>query len=588
MMKPKLTFSVLFLIFFLFLARGGWLPTDVRLNTGDTPGANSSSGPQISSSGNNIYVVWYDNRHDGPDIYFNYSLDRGTTWQSSDIRLNTGKPAGDSTSKHPQIESGGSNVYAVWADWRNGAPDIYFNYSSDNGASWQSSDSRLNVGAPIGLYGAGLPQISSSGSNVCIVWEDYRNGEADIYFNYSTDGGVTWQASDIRIDTGDSPGEKDSYYPQISSNGNYVYVVWEDYRNGEPDIYFNYSTDGGVTWQASDILLSTGAAPGQYSSRHPQISSSANNVYVVWEEVRTAFADIYFNYSSDCGVSWQSAGIRLNTGIPPGTNNSSLPRISSSNNNVYVVWSDCRNGEPDIYFNYSADGGVTWQTSSIRLDCGDPPGANGSFGAEISSSDSNVYAVWFDYRNGELDIFFNFSVNKGVTWPRLDIRLDTGEPPGTTRSRSPKITCSDNKIYAVWQDRRNGDRDDIYFNTAEVPKTDIKANGSDGPITISKTDTLSLTIELTAGTPSGMDSDWWLVARTPHGWYHYHPTSGWLPGREVSLQIPLRNFPIKEVLNTSNLPIGTYTFYFGIDLLMNGSIDMDKGFYDKVKVTINP
>jgi hypothetical protein len=85
-----------------------------------------------------------------------------------------------------------------------------------------------------------------------------------------------------------------------------------------------------------------------------------------------------------------------------------------------------------------------------------------------------------------------------------------------------------------------------------------------------------------------MDADWWLIAKTPIGWYHYHPTSGWLPGREVSLQEPLLDFPTREVLNSSNLPTGTYTFYFGIDLLMNGSINMDKGFYDKVKVTIDP
>jgi hypothetical protein len=45
---------------------------------------------------------------------------------------------------------------------------------------------------------------------------------------------------------------------------------------------------------------------------------------------------------------------------------------------------------------------------------------------------------------------------------------------------------------------------------------------------------------------------------------------------------------LKEVLNKSNLLNGTYTFYFGIDLLMNGSIDMNKAFYDKVKVTITP
>jgi hypothetical protein len=41
-----------------------------------------------------------------------------------------------------------------------------------------------------------------------------------------------------------------------------------------------------------------------------------------------------------------------------------------------------------------------------------------------------------------------------------------------------------------------------------------------------------------------------------------------------------------ELFNMSGLPTGTYTFYFGVDLNMNGSLDMDKLYYDSVNVTI--
>jgi hypothetical protein len=68
---------------------------------------------------------------------------------------------------------------------------------------------------------------------------------------------------------------------------------------------------------------------------------------------------------------------------------------------------------------------------------------------------------------------------------------------------------------------------------------------------------------------------------TPFGWYYYNRTSGWLPGREVTLQIPLRDFPSREVLDISELRAGTYTFYFGVDLIKNGSINMGQAFYGK-------
>lgn len=33
---------------------------------------------------------------------------------------------------------------------------------------------------------------------------------------------------------------------------------------------------------------------------------------------------------------------------------------------------------------------------------------------------------------------------------------------------------------------------------------------------------------------------------------------------------------------------GSYTFYFGVDMNMNGSLDLDQMSYDDVEVTITP
>jgi hypothetical protein len=586
-MKRKIMFDLMFLLFFLFFVRGGWLPIDIRLDSGDPPGASSSSNPQISSNGGSIYVVWNDGRNGGPgpDIYFDYSTDGGISWQVADIQLNTVTHI----STRPQISSSGSNVYAVWEDYRNGNRDIYFNYSIDNGVTWQATDIRLDTGDNPGTSESELPQISSNGSNIYVVWEDRRNSKLDIYFNYSTDNGATWQATDIRLDKGDNPGANYSTKSQVSSSGSNVYVVWEDDRNGNSDIYFNYSTNSGVTWQATAIRIDTGDSPGANWSSEPQISSDGSNVYVVWSDQRDGHPDIYFNFSSDNGATWQATDIRLDTGDTAGTNSSELPQINSNGSNVYVVWADYRNGNPDIYFNYSTDGGVTWQASDTRLDTGDTPGVGFSYDPQISSSGSNVHVVWRDSRNGSSDIYHNTSINAGISWKTPDERVDTGDAPGANRSREPQMACLGNNAYIVWTDWRNGNPD-IYFNTnsAEDPVPDIKANGSDGPITIIRSETLSITVEFDKGSFEGFEADWWLVAQTPFGWYHYHPTSGWLPGREVTLQIPLRDLPLREVLNMSGLPAGAYTFYFGVDLVKNGIINMGQAYYDSVEVTINP
>ena len=467
-----------------------WQDMDIRLDTGDAPGRTMSSDPQISNDGNgHVYVVWEGSVREGAnrDIYFNYSNDNGVTWQTQKKRLDTGEKAGRTGSFDPQLSNDSNgHVYVVWEDKRNGNADIYFNYAHDYAVTWQLSDKRLDAEVPIAIPGIGHSndaQLSNdSDGHVYAVWHDFRDGEGDIYFNYSHDNGVTWQTNDIRLDTGDSPGATNSLLPQLSNDANgHVYVVWNDQRDGRADTYFNYSHDNGVTWQTNDIRLNTGVAPSdRFNSRTPQLSSDSHgHVYVVWEDQRNGRADIYFNYSHDYGVTWQTSDIRLDTGDALGRTTSTTQQLSSDGKgHVYVIWEDQRNGDVDIYFNYSHDYGVTWQASDIRLDTGDVPGANHSFYPQLNSdSKGDVYVVWEDSRNGRTDIYFNYSHDYGVTWQANDLRLDIGVAPGARTSGAPQIS-SDSKgnVYVVWGDTRNGGIGSIYFNYSKDNGVTWQAN----------------------------------------------------------------------------------------------------------------
>jgi hypothetical protein len=60
-----------------------------------------------------------------------------------------------------------------------------------------------------------------------------------------------------------------------------------------------------------------------------------------------------------------------------------------------------------------------------------------------------------------------------------------------------------------------------------------------------------------------------------------------VPGIYVTYQGPLFELiPPFETLNISGLPTGTYIFYFGVDMEMNGSINFDKLYYDSVVVNV--
>ncbi|MDP2752917.1 MAG: hypothetical protein Q8P40_00765 [Nitrospirota bacterium] len=132
-----------------------------------------------------------------------------------------------------------------------------------------------------------------------------------------------------------------------------------------------------------------------------------------------------------------------------------------------------------------------------------------------------------------------------------------------------------------------------YWGTRTVPIPDIKANTSDGPITIDTNDLLSVTVSLNAGSSSGEYADWWVAANTPWGdWFYYVYPNRWinagpnLNNISYAYQGPLFNFNSFEILNISGLPVGIYTLYFGVDMNMNGSLDFDQLYYDGVVVNI--
>jgi hypothetical protein len=121
------------------------------------------------------------------------------------------------------------------------------------------------------------------------------------------------------------------------------------------------------------------------------------------------------------------------------------------------------------------------------------------------------------------------------------------------------------------------------------PIPDIKANGSDNTIAITTNDTLSLTIQLNPGTYANNNADWWIAVDTPFGWFYLDLMGGslaWKPGVFVTYQGPLLNLPSSELLRISGLPVGTYTFYFAVDMNMNGSLDLNQLFYDGVTINI--
>jgi hypothetical protein len=121
------------------------------------------------------------------------------------------------------------------------------------------------------------------------------------------------------------------------------------------------------------------------------------------------------------------------------------------------------------------------------------------------------------------------------------------------------------------------------------PLPDIKANGSDGPVTLPLGANLKVDVSLDAGPYAGGMVDCWLVGEIPTGaWYHYSQAGQWVKGWNVTYKGPIGDLASTTVSNQPVSGAGVYTLYFGVDSRMDGVIQTNLLFYDSVQIEVQP
>lgn len=352
-----------------------WEP-DVRLTNDPWSSSTSLNNAWcVAANGNTVHVVWFDYRHNNgiAEIYYKRSSDGGLTW-GADTRMTNDL----SKDEFPSIAVSSSDVHIVWL---HDQLNIYHKRSTDDGITWGAT-TNLSISSSNKWY----PSLAVSGPNVNVVWTDDIDLNYEIYYKRSSDNGVTWGAN-TRLTNNTAM----SQYSSIAVSGSNIHLVWGDLRDGNAEIYYKRSIDGGTTWGADTRLSGI-----TFESNMPSITASGLNLHVVWMDLRDGVKEIYYKRSSDGGVTW-GADTRL-TYLNPLHNN--LPSIAVSASNVYLVFGF--NG--DIYYKYSTDNGINWGAEAIINQ------QNSASGYSIAVSGSLINVVWEDGRhingNSNTEIYY--------------------------------------------------------------------------------------------------------------------------------------------------------------------------------------
>ena len=381
------------------------------------------------------------------------------------INVQVNDDTGNAIQNAPAVAIGSSSICTVWDDWRNGDSDIYFSKSADAGLSFGDgikNNNDVRVDDDSSSASQRSPAMAIYNNDIYIVWQDDRAGSFDIYFAKSTDGGVSFGSS-VRVD--DSSGGSQSNPDIAISSSGVVYVVWEDNRRtisaNDYDIYFAKSMDGGVSFQTNVRVDSTGSTTA--NQKFPRIALSSNDdIYIAWDDGRNSDRDIYFSKSVNGGAGF-STDLRVDH-TSAGSDQMFPVIATSTSGNIYIVWEDERNGgtNPDIYIAKSTNDGTSFGAIDTRVDdTGAATSKQTKPSADVDTS-GGLHIVWGDTRNGNQDIYYTTSTDGGSTFNDYKRVDDTGTE--TSTQQEPSITVSSSSLVCIaWKDNRNNNHD-IYFS----------------------------------------------------------------------------------------------------------------------------
>lgn len=206
----------------------------------------------VQPSANEIDCLWIDKRRGFGLLFFSASHDGGRTWTPNQVVEYDFREGVQSSAQ--LIIGATGRLVAFWQEARDPQTliDIRSSYSDDRGQHWSVSQKVNNDNGRVWQF---RPRAVASGKEIYVVFSDFRDpGEEgsndwNIYFAASSDNGQTWKAN-LRLNDF-QPGVDSVPSLTIDEHGN-LYCLWASGRdNILGEVYFAYSTNGGLSWSPS-------------------------------------------------------------------------------------------------------------------------------------------------------------------------------------------------------------------------------------------------------------------------------------------------------------------------------------------------
>ena len=291
-------------------------------------------------------------------------------------------------------------------------------------------------------------------SNFVVVWEDYRNNQWEIWaqrvgcnkdligdpIQITTNQNVTHYQLNPDVACGYSRGKWGCW------------VVWEDFRNGNWDIYAQKLTAAGLL-DGENLQLTSNTT----FQRNPAIAYNSRDTgcapggsfMVVWNDTRNsaqgAGTDIYAQQLDG------STLCRTNLSVFTGAGDQRDPDIAygMTQRQYQVVWEDNRNnGDWDIYARMTSPNGISLGVSFALAKRADSSQVRPAIAYDAEFTDEFT-TVWEDNRNGSRDIY---SQRTGGSGPLIAANSSIVVTLATEISTAIAFGNIAHHYFVVWED----------------------------------------------------------------------------------------------------------------------------------------
>jgi hypothetical protein len=224
--------------------------------------------------------------------------------------------------------------------------------------------------------------------------------------------------------------------------GGLVCVVWSDESGGDGDILFSQKSPADSVFS---LPIRVNDGPAGTAQAEPSMAVNAEgDVFVVWTDSRSGNRDIFFArklsgeelFAPSFRVVFDTSGA-----------DQFDPVIAAKGDSIFIAWEDLRMLEPDIYSIASTDGGDSFTPNIMVNEF--LPGVEQHAPDAAIDSEGTIHAVWEDMRSGWLEVY----IAKNETWGGA---FSAGTPVYDTEAieqRAPSIAVGPmDCLGVVWWD----------------------------------------------------------------------------------------------------------------------------------------